>query len=78
MLRPALRCVGGTIGCLSQGATSLDSAFEHDGRFTVVDIGAYLGQPDAWRTWLTQQVGGATAVATGDTPLICNIDGCAT
>lgn len=53
-------------------------ALERDGRFTVVDIRAFLGQPEAWRTWLTQQVGGATAVATGDPPPICNIDGCAT
>ena len=51
-------------------------ALELDGRFTTVDIGPYLGQPDAWRTWLTQQVGGATAAA-GDTPLSCSLDGCA-
>ncbi len=47
-----------------------------DGRFTTVDIAPYLGQPDAWRTWLTKQVGGAAEVATGDTPLVCGIDGC--
>jgi putative protein-disulfide isomerase len=52
-------------------------ALEREGRFTIVDIGPYLGQPDAWRSWLTQQTGGATAAATGDTPLVCGIDGCA-
>lgn len=52
-------------------------ALERDGRFTVVDIGAYLGQPDAWRSWLTRQLGGATAAATADTPLVCGLDGCA-
>lgn len=50
---------------------------EREGQFTIVDIGSYLGQPDAWRSWLTRQVGGATAVATGDTPLVCGLDGCA-
>jgi putative protein-disulfide isomerase len=52
-------------------------ALERDDRFTTVDIGPYLGQPEAWRTWMTQQVGGATAAATGDTPLVCGLDGCA-
>ena len=52
-------------------------ALERDGRFTIVDIGPYLGQPDAWRTWLRQQVGGVTAATTGDTSLVCGVDGCA-
>lgn len=52
-------------------------ALERDGRCTVVDIGAYLGQPEAWCSWLAQQVGGATAAATGGTPLVCGLDGCA-
>jgi putative protein-disulfide isomerase len=52
-------------------------ALELDGQFTTVDISPYLGRPDAWRSWLTQQVGGATATATGDTPLVCGLDGCA-
>ena len=51
-------------------------ALERDGCFTIVDIGPYLGQPDAWRTWLTRQLGGATATATGDTTLVCGPDGC--
>jgi putative protein-disulfide isomerase len=29
---------------------------ERDGRFVPVDIGPFLGDPQAWRTWLTQQV----------------------
>ena len=52
-------------------------ALELDGRFTSVDFGPYLGQPDAWRAWLTRQLGGATATATGDTTLVCGVDGCA-
>jgi putative protein-disulfide isomerase len=50
-------------------------ALERDGQFTAVDIGAFLGQPDAWRTWLTQQVGGAGAAATAETPRLCGLDG---
>jgi putative protein-disulfide isomerase len=52
-------------------------ALERDDRYTIVDIGPYLGRPDAWRSWLTQQVIGATAAATGDMPLVCGLDGCA-
>jgi putative protein-disulfide isomerase len=52
-------------------------ALEIDGRFTIMDIGPHLGQPDAWRAWLTQQVGGATAAVTPETPLSCSLDGCA-
>ena len=51
-------------------------ALEIDGRFTVVDIGPYMGQPYAWRTWLTQQVGGDIAAPAGDTALVCGLDGC--
>jgi putative protein-disulfide isomerase len=52
-------------------------ALERDGRFTIVDIGPYLGQTDTWRTWLRHQVGGATAAPTDDKPLVCGVDGCA-
>lgn len=45
-------------------------------RFTAVNIGPYLGQPMAWRTWLTEQVAGAAAVP-GDSGLVCSLDGCA-
>jgi putative protein-disulfide isomerase len=50
---------------------------ERAGRLTIVDIGSYLGRPDAWRSWLAQQVGGATAAAADNTPLVCGLDGCA-
>jgi putative protein-disulfide isomerase len=54
---------------------------ELDGRLTVVDIGPYLGQPDAWRAWLTQQVGQQVGVDDGATPdgasQVCGLDGCA-
>ncbi len=53
-------------------------ALEHHGQFTTVHIGPYLGRPDAWRTWLTQHVGGVTGVVTGDSLLACGLDGCAT
>lgn len=52
-------------------------ALELDGQFKTVDTSPYLGQPDAWRTWLTQQVGGTTGAVTGYTPLSCGPDGCA-
>ncbi len=52
-------------------------ALDLDGRFTTVDIGPYLGQPDAWRTWLTQQVASATGAVPGDLLLACGLDGCA-
>jgi putative protein-disulfide isomerase len=51
-------------------------ALEFDGRFTTVDIGAYLGQPDAWRAWLMQRVGGAGAAMAGAMPPSCGADGC--
>lgn len=52
-------------------------ALERDGRFESVDIGPYLGQPDAWRAWLRQQVAGREAVAPAGTGLACSLDGCA-
>lgn len=52
-------------------------ALERDGRFTIVDIGPYLGQPDVWSTWLTHQLGCNTAAVTGDKTLVCGLDGCA-
>lgn len=52
-------------------------ALELNGRFMTVDIGPYLGQPEPWRSWLTHQVGGANEAATGGTPLVCGLDGCA-
>ena len=51
-------------------------ALERNGQFTAVDMGAYVGQPQAWRNWLTQQVSGAAGALTGDAPLFCGLDGC--
>jgi putative protein-disulfide isomerase len=67
--RALLRRIGG------QGFPTF--ALEREARFTLVDIGPYLGQPEAWRSWLTQQVGAATAAATGGAPPVCGLDGCA-
>lgn len=52
-------------------------ALEQGGRFTTVEFGPYLGQPDAWRARLTQQLGGASAAARRDGPPFCGLDGCA-
>jgi putative protein-disulfide isomerase len=52
-------------------------ALERDGQFTIVDIGPYLGRPDAWGLWLAQEVGGATVAVTDDSPFVCGLDGCA-
>jgi putative protein-disulfide isomerase len=52
-------------------------ALEHDGFFTPVDIGPYLGQPQAWRAWLARQVGAAPATAPGNGSFACDPDGCA-
>ena len=38
-------------------------ALEIDARLTHVDIGPFLGQPDAWRDWLTQQLPRASPAA---------------
>ena len=50
---------------------------EIDGQFSTVDISPYLGQPEAWRTWLTQRMGVARGAVTGGMPLVCGLDGCA-
>ena len=50
-------------------------AMELDGQFTTVDIGPYLGQPDAWRSWLTK-VASAASTAAEDLPPSCAMDGC--
>jgi putative protein-disulfide isomerase len=52
-------------------------ALERDGQFTTVDISTYLGQPDAWRAWLVQQLGGASAAVAVEMPASCGLDGCA-
>lgn len=50
-------------------------ALELDGAFVRVDIGPFLGNPQAWRTWLTQQAAGVMAAAPGDSVLACRPDG---
>ena len=52
-------------------------ALEVCGRFTRVDVGPYLGRPDAWRSWLTQQLGASDGSANGSSPLLCDLAGCA-
>ncbi|WP_457424507.1 DsbA family protein [Roseateles sp. P5_E7] len=51
-------------------------ALEQAGRFTVVDIGPYLGRPQAWQIWLTEQLGGTDAAAEVGTLPVCGLDGC--
>jgi putative protein-disulfide isomerase len=38
------------------GAGFPSFVLERDGHMQMLDIGAYLGQPEAWRSWLGQQV----------------------
>jgi len=51
-------------------------ALEQAGRFTVVDIGPYLGRPQAWQAWLTEQLSGTDAEAEVGTLPVCGLDGC--
>ncbi len=51
------------------------AAVKQDGQFTRVDIGAYIGRPEAWRTWL-QTLGGATRLAAPSLAPACSLDGC--
>jgi putative protein-disulfide isomerase len=52
-------------------------ALEHAGRFTIVDIGPYLGRPQAWQAWLAEQLRGAGAAPQGSALPVCDIEGCA-
>lgn len=51
---------------------------EQGGKLTVLEMGAYLGQPEAWQARLAQVPGaGPREQATTDiTPPFCGIDGC--
>ncbi|MEO8297464.1 MAG: DsbA family protein [Burkholderiales bacterium] len=51
-------------------------ALELDGRRTRVDIGPYMGRPEAWRSWLMQQLDGLSAQTPGEVPQVCGLDGC--
>jgi putative protein-disulfide isomerase len=47
-------------------------ALERDGRLTLIDIGPWLGKPDAFAQWLRQAV-----PLQGSTPaVVCGLDGC--
>jgi len=63
--RALLSRVGG------QGFPTL--ALEQDGRFSLIDIGPYLGKPDAFVARLNQWVTPATPDAVGPS---CGLDGC--
>jgi putative protein-disulfide isomerase len=50
-------------------------ALESSGQFTRIDIGRFLGQPEAWRAWL-KSLEGVTAPVFGATAPACGPDGC--
>ncbi|MCU1749351.1 DsbA family protein [Pseudomonas sp. 6D_7.1_Bac1] len=66
--RALLAQVGG------QGFPTL--ALEQDGQFSLVDIGPWLGKPEAFAAWLSQSV---TTLASESTSPVqaCGLDGCA-
>jgi len=49
---------------------------EQAGRFTVLDIGPYLGRPQAWQTWLTEQLGGTDGATEAGALPVCGLEGC--
>jgi putative protein-disulfide isomerase len=51
-------------------------ALETNGQFTRIDIGRFLGQPEAWRNWLNGLEGVAAAGSNNKAP-VCGPDGCA-
>jgi len=63
--RALLSRVGG------QGFPTL--ALEQDGRFSLIDIGPYLGKPEVFVAWLSQSVSPASHDAVGPS---CGLDGC--
>ncbi|MFJ2366023.1 DsbA family protein [Pseudomonas sp. NPDC087697] len=66
--RALLAQVGG------QGFPTL--ALEQHGQFTLVDIGPWLGKPEAFAAWLSQSV--ATQASESTSPVqACGLDGCA-
>ncbi|RON10876.1 protein-disulfide isomerase [Pseudomonas brassicacearum] len=51
-------------------------ALEQDGQFTLVDIGPWLGKPEAFAAWLSQSV--VTQPSDSASPVqACGLDGCA-
>lgn len=51
-------------------------ALERDGHLAVLDISSYVGRPEAWLAWLSDQLRGGEAVAEAGTLPVCGIDGC--
>lgn len=49
-------------------------ALEQDGQFTLVDIGPWLGKPQAFAQWLSQSLAATESSSTFQT---CGLDGCA-
>lgn len=49
-------------------------ALEQDGQFTLIDIGPWLGKPQAFAQWLSESI--PSAPATQALP-VCGLDGCA-
>jgi len=48
-------------------------ALEQDGQFTLVDIGPWLGKPEAFAQWLNESF---TPAAGTETLPVCGLDGC--
>jgi putative protein-disulfide isomerase len=49
---------------------------EQDGQFTLIDIGPWLGKPEAFATWLSESVGTAV-VESSSNAQACGLEGCA-
>ena len=51
-------------------------ALEQDGQFRLIDIGPWLGKPEAFGQWLKASLGSADSISTVGTQA-CSLDGCA-
>jgi putative protein-disulfide isomerase len=49
-------------------------ALEQDGKFTLIDIGPWLGKPQAFAQWLSESIPSAPSAQTLP---VCGLDGCA-
>jgi len=47
-------------------------ALEHEGQFTLIDIGPWLGKPQAFATWLSQSLPAPESVASAP---VCSLEG---
>ena len=65
--RALLAQVGG------QGFPTL--ALEQEGRFSLIDMGPWLGKPDAFADWLKQSIGQSAAQSSAVNPS-CGLHGC--